>query len=93
LIIEQTFFSAIHPNLRPQYAEKVFSLLKPGGKLVGLLFDDPLYEEHPPFGGNREVYLKIFAPHFQIKTFATSYNSVPPRQGRELFMIMEKPKT
>ena len=36
LIIEQTFFCAINPNLREAYVVKMDELLKPNGKLVGL---------------------------------------------------------
>jgi thiopurine S-methyltransferase len=93
LILEQTFFCALPPSLRTQYADKVLSLLRPGGKLAGVLFDDPLYDDHPPFGGNRDEYLGYFAPRFIIRTFDRCYNSVPPRAGRELFMILEKPST
>lgn len=93
LILEQTFFSALSPDLRPSYVEKVLRLLRPGGKLVGVLFDDPLFDDRPPFGGSQEEYLGYFAPHFQIQKFERCHNSVKPRQGREVFMILEKPST
>ena len=35
LILEQTFFCALDPKLRIRYAEKMHSLLKPGGALAG----------------------------------------------------------
>ncbi|MDF9796724.1 SAM-dependent methyltransferase [Catalinimonas alkaloidigena] len=92
LIFEQTFFCALKPDLRPQYVEKMLNLLKGGGKLVGLLFDDPLYDDHPPFGGSKGEYLALFRPHFDIHTFEKSYNSIKARRGRELFMILQKPK-
>ncbi|MFP4091743.1 MAG: methyltransferase [Cyclobacteriaceae bacterium] len=91
LILEQTFFCALPPAQRPQYAEKMHDLLKPGGKLAGVLFDDPLYDDHPPFGGNKEEYLNYFEPHFHIRKMERCYNSLPPRQGRELFILLEKP--
>ncbi|WPP50257.1 class I SAM-dependent methyltransferase [Catalinimonas niigatensis] len=93
LILEQTFFCALHPNLRPQYVEKMLSLLRSGGKLVGVLFDDPLFHDHPPFGGNKEEYLAYFQPFFKIITFERCYNSIAARQNRELFMILQLPKT
>src|SRR5690554_5688960 len=64
LIIEQTFFCALHPELRQQYAEHMQRCLKPGGKLVGVWFDDELNSEHPPYGGEREEYQRCFEPHF-----------------------------
>src|SRR5579872_327950 len=37
LIIEQTFFCALHPSLRTAYALQMHVLLKPNGWLTGLL--------------------------------------------------------
>lgn len=90
LIIEQTFFCAINPSERKHYAEKVHELLAQGGKLVGVLFDDPLFDDHPPFGGNKEEYEKYFKPYLEFKVFERAYNSIEPRKGRELFMILVK---
>lgn len=39
LILEQTFFCSIDPELRLEYVKKMQSLLKPEGRLVGVLFD------------------------------------------------------
>jgi SAM-dependent methyltransferase len=90
LIIEQTFFCAINPSERKNYAEKVHELLVQGGKLVGVLFDDPLFDDHPPFGGNKEEYEKYFKPYFELKVFDRAYNSIKPRMGRELFILLVK---
>ena len=86
LIVEQTFFCALHPDQRPAYASQMARLLKPGGRLVGLLFEMPLTSEGPPFGGNREEYLSYFTPYFTIHRFEPCYNSIKPRQGKELWM-------
>lgn len=90
LILEQTFFCALNPILRRKYVEHMNSLLKPGGKLVGVLFNDVLNSDRPPFGGDKMEYLELFEPTFKIKTFEKCYNSIKPRAERELFMIMEK---
>jgi SAM-dependent methyltransferase len=90
LIIEQTFFCALDPKLRMEYVKKMHSLLSPKGKLVGLLFQFPLTENGPPFGGSTEEYLNLFSLYFEIKTLETAYNSIKPRQGNELFFIFTK---
>ncbi len=90
LIIEQTFFCAINPALRKKYVEKMHSLLKPNGKLVGLLFNIPLFENHPPFGGNKTEYLLLFEKKFKVKTIEVAYNSIKSRKNNELFIILEK---
>ena len=90
LIIEQTFFCALNPELRSSYVEKMADLLKTGGTLAGLLFDFPLDETGPPFGGSIEEYKNLFSKHFKIKILEHSYNSIKPRMGKELFFIFEK---
>lgn len=91
LILEQTFFCALTPNLRPAYAAHMSALLKPKGRLVGLLFDAPLNADVPPFGGNKQEYLEYFRPFFALDTFETAHNSIPQRAGRELFINLIKP--
>lgn len=90
LIIEQTFFCAINPTLRSKYAEQVARLLHKNGKLVGLLFNDELNSDKPPFGGRKDEYLTYFLPHLHIEIMESSYNSIVPRAGRELFIKMVK---
>ena len=88
LILEQTFFCALSPELRKKYVTKMHSLLSNKGKLFGLLFDFPLTEDGPPFGGSKEEYLMLFSENFNIKTLQTAHNSIQPRKARELFFIV-----
>ncbi len=90
LVLEQTFFCALLPELRASYAAKMHGLLKDGGKLAGVFFDFPLTENGPPFGGSKAEYLDLFQPMFRILTLERAYNSIDPRQGNELFFIFEK---
>lgn len=92
LIIEQTFFCALDPALRPAYFKMMHALVKPGGKLVGVLFNDPLNSNKPPFGGSKQEYEVYFKELFNPKVFETCTNSIKPREGRELFMILERTK-
>ena len=94
LILEQTFFCSFPPTPenRTAYAEKMYELLRPGGKLVGLWFDLPEIGPpgQPPYGGTKAEYLGYLAPRFAVETFERAYNSIPPRQGNELFGIFRK---
>jgi hypothetical protein len=65
-------------------------LLKPTGKIVGLMFDAPLNEDHPPYGGCVEEYNTYFEKLFDIEIMAPAHNSIEPRAGRELFVKMIK---
>jgi methyl halide transferase len=86
LVIEQTFFCALNPNLRAAYVEKMSQLLKPGGLLVGLLFGVEMHDPGPPFGGTQEEYEYLFSAHFNILKMEPCVNSIAPRKGRELFI-------
>lgn len=90
LILEQTFFCALDPFLRKDYIQKMHELLKPDGKLVGLLFNRSLNTDKPPYGGNEKEYRKLFSEKFKIAKMETAYNSIPPRAGNELFIKMLK---
>lgn len=91
LIVEQTFFCAIDPILRVNYAQKMKELLTPQGKLIGLLFK-VTFPNNPPFGGNKEEYAPLLASRFDIITLTDCYNSAQPRVGTELFFQVRKPK-
>ena len=86
LIIEQTFFCAINPSLREKYVLKMTELLTENGKLIGLLFNEALYANRPPFGGRKSEYLELFNKHFKNVSMEKAYNSIAPRKGRELFI-------
>ena len=90
LIIEQTFFCALDVKLRTKYVEKMHALLRPNGKLTGLLFQFPLTEVGPPFGGSFDEYQQLFINDFHLKKMETAYNSIKPRKGNELFFIFTK---
>jgi SAM-dependent methyltransferase len=89
LIIEQTLFCAIDPVLRNDYAEKAAKLLKPGGKLVGVLFNRD-FEGGPPFGGNKQEYYTYFSKYFSTVEMNECKNSIAPRMGSELFIKLIK---
>jgi len=90
LIVEQTFFCALNPNLRAMYFQKVHAMLKKDGKIAGVLFSTPLNTDQPPFGGSKEEYLQYFAASFEILHYEKCHNSIVPRADRELFFCLKK---
>lgn len=86
LMLEQTFFCAIPPLMRKDYAKKAAELLQPKGKIVGVMFDTTFKKQGPPFGGCSCEYKPIFEPYFEIKKMEECYNSIPPRKGSEVFV-------
>lgn len=90
LILEQTFFCALDPTLREAYVRHCHALLKPGGRLAGLLFNCRFEQEGPPFGGCEAEYRRLFEGLFSIITMELCAHSIEPRKGRELFFVVEK---
>lgn len=90
LILEQTFFCALSPNLRKDYVLKMHQLLATNGQIVGVMFDREFDKQGPPFGGNKKEYLSLFIPLFNILKLEPCYNSVAPRMGSEVFIKFRK---
>ena len=90
LILEQTFFCALNPDLRQAYVQKMKALLNPNGKIAGLLFQFPLTSEGPPFGGSVAEYISLFQNDFNVVTMETAHNSIAPRANKELFVVFER---
>ena len=91
LMLEQTFFCALDPELRKKYVQKTFELLAPDGTLAGVLFASQFADEGPPYGGTEQEYRALFSERFAIDVLAPCYNSHPKRMGNELFIRM-RPK-
>ncbi|TDQ13550.1 thiopurine S-methyltransferase [Algoriphagus boseongensis] len=90
LILEQTFFCALDPNLRNKYASKMHELLNPEGKLVGVLFNRIFQNPGPPFGGSEKEYRTYFDPFFKYNTYEECKNSIPARAGSEWWINLQK---
>lgn len=90
LVVEQTFFCAISPTKRTDYARKMAELLKKKGKIIGLLFGKKFEAQGPPFGGTMSEYEPLFSPYFDIEKMAWCQNSISPRKDSELFIILHK---
>jgi len=85
LVLEQTFFCALDPSLRERYVAAMHAIIKPGGKIAGVMFN-AAFEGGPPFGGNTEEYKKLFEKYFDIAVMEPCYNSIKPREGAEIFV-------
>ena len=90
IILEQTFFCALDPALRERYVAHMHSLLNPGGKLVGVLFNIPLNTDRPPFGGSATEYAPLFRKHFREVSLEPCRNSIKPRAGNEVWLCAVK---
>jgi hypothetical protein len=76
--------------MRKEYARQMHHILAPGGKICGLMFNFPLTESGPPFGGSREEYELTFSPLFNILRMEKAEDSIEPRAGNEFFVELQK---
>ncbi|MEO9531632.1 MAG: methyltransferase domain-containing protein [Crocinitomicaceae bacterium] len=91
VIVEQTFFCAIHPSMRDDYCLQMSKLLKPEGVLIGLLFDMDK-PDGPPFGGRKPEYQQRFEKCFNSVNIQPCKSSIEPRAGKEFWIEMKSPK-
>lgn len=89
IIIEQTFFCALPPDLRQKYVWKMHQLLADDGILTGLLFNRS-FEINPPFGGSKQEYINLFKGAFNIIKIEVAKNSCLRRANSELFFEFKK---
>jgi SAM-dependent methyltransferase len=90
LVLEQTFFCALNPELRKSYVEAMTGLLAVGGKLAGVFFNKEFETPGPPFGGTFTEYQTLFKNAFNFRIFEPCNNSFHKRADSELFVILER---
>lgn len=87
LLYDYTSFCAINPERRKEYAEKVSSFLKVGGKLIAHLFPIDSRLGGPPFNIDPIEFYKLFSKYLSLDLSTNKINSVKPRKGNELLQI------
>lgn len=90
LILEQTFFCALHPSLRQDYVHHSHGLLHKEGIIAGVLFHKKASSEEPPYVASREEYVELFSNTFDILKMEECHDSIAPRMGSELSFIFRK---
>ncbi len=95
-VYDYVTYCAVDPARRAEYAEKVSAFLKPGGKLIALLFPVEKREGGPPFAVDIQEFYNLFSGYLCLKFSSGKINSIKPRKGREVLQIYlkkEKKKT
>jgi len=93
-VFEHTCLCALPPELREAYERAVASLLKPGGRLVGVWFIDPEMdpgESGPPFALPLGELDALFPPErWRVLQDGVPDSAYPGRQGRERLRVLER---
>jgi methyl halide transferase len=88
-VLEYTCYCAINPARRPDYANLVQRVLKPGGQLIALAF--PLGDRvgGPPFAVSVAEMVALFTRRgFHLAHREQPPDSVPPRRGNEELLVL-----
>ena len=91
LIVDYTFFCAIHPSRREWWAENMARLLNRENEDARLLtimfpiFDDWDVNKGPPYPVNLERYQAVLDEQFELVSHEPCEHSLGPRSGHEEF--------
>ena len=90
-IVEYTCYCAIEPARREEYAAALRASLKPGGRLVALLFPVEHKPDGPPFGISEDEIESVLGAGLELLHLSTPANSVEGREDRERLAIFRAP--
>ncbi|CAL1404738.1 unnamed protein product [Linum trigynum] len=92
LIFDYTFFCAIEPEMRPEWAQKTSELLKPDGELLTLIFPIDDHVGGPPYKVSVSDYEEVLHPMgFKAVSIVDNEMAVGPRKGREKLGRWKRP--
>ena len=87
IILEYTFFCAIHPCKREKYIDVCSKILKNNGRFVGIFLPlKDVEDNNPPFTVSIDEVLKQFSHSFYLQKKYYPVNSVGRRKGNEIFV-------
>ncbi len=89
-ILEHTCLCALHPDLRQDYADLVYRLLKPNGRLMALFFAHE-QEGGPPYRITEAEILELFLPQrFELDSLKRTPYSHESRKGLEYLGVFRR---
>ena len=93
VVLEYTCFCSINPARRPEYADLVARLIKPGGAYIALLFPLDQHKGGPPFSVSADEAVSLFRKRkFRLRRRETPEDSVWQRRGLEELLIFKVPR-
>lgn len=91
LVFDYTFFCALEPSLRGQWAEKMAELLASDGELITLMFPMDVHEGGPPYSVSLESYETVLKPlGFHLTSCDAEIPSQEARKGMEQLARWER---
>ncbi|CAN1253558.1 Probable thiol methyltransferase 2 [Linum perenne] len=95
LIFDYTFFCAIEPKMRPEWAQRISDLLSPDGELITLIFPISDHVGGPPYKVSVSDYEELLHPMgFKAVLIADNEQAVGPRKVTlQFFQVVASPIT
>ena len=88
-ILDYTSFCAVSPDRRPEYADLVTRLLKPGGDYIMLTFPIGRRSGGPPYVVQVDAIIALYGERgFKLRHREVPADSVPGRKGYEELLIL-----
>lgn len=89
VIYERAFLCALPVRLRQDWAARVASLLRSGGKLIGFFYFDQS-ERGPPFGIEAGTLSMMLSTQFELIQELTPTDSIPVFAGKERWQVWQR---
>jgi methyl halide transferase len=89
-IFEYVTYCAINPSRRREFARKMADLLKPGGRLIAIIFPIDGRPGGPPYSIDPIEAYRNFSSFLSLEFFSRDIPSVKPRKGKEVLHIYKK---
>ncbi|PPQ67341.1 hypothetical protein CVT26_007262 [Gymnopilus dilepis] len=92
LVLDHTFFCAIPPSKRADWAKQMAKLIRPGGYLITIVYPLVPYFEPtgPPYWIKLEHYEELLNSNFVKVLDKVPEKSSPSHQGRERLVVWKK---
>ncbi|KAL1946954.1 hypothetical protein VTO73DRAFT_15058 [Trametes versicolor] len=91
LVYDYTFFVAIHPSQRPQWATQMAKLVKPGGFLITLVYPiKPYTDIGPPFFVRPEHYVEVLGSGWDKVWDKVPKKTIETHVGEDRMVVWRK---
>ena len=92
LVLEHTFLCALPLERRPDWADLMRRHLRPGGRLVALVFPvgKPASDGGPPFGLTTDQIADLLAGDFELVHEEVAHSESPARGSGERFAVFQR---
>ncbi|KDQ64797.1 hypothetical protein JAAARDRAFT_167436 [Jaapia argillacea MUCL 33604] len=90
LVYDYTFFVAILPTMRPDWARQMTGLVKPGGYLITLVFPLHQTDSGPPFPVEPSHYEELLSSDWDRVHNKVPEHGLPSHVGRQQMVVWKR---